>query len=202
MITRVVDGAPQILLFRHPSAGIQFPAGTVEPGESADDAVLREAIEETDLFRFAGPVLLEVQEDTLTDNRHCVCRSSPLLHRADSDGATWGDLPRGIVVTERDREAGFLQISYEERDLTSGELLAAHVGWVDAGALGRVRRRSFYHLRLREPARETWWVQTDGHRFELFWADPRLPATRQAIVAPQQTWLDVLLRSESFTHEV
>jgi 8-oxo-dGTP diphosphatase len=42
----------RLLIFRHtdfPEAGIQVPAGTVKPGERPEDAVLREAIEETGL---------------------------------------------------------------------------------------------------------------------------------------------------------
>ena len=42
----------QLLVFSHtdfPEAGIQVPAGTVGEGESFDEAVLREAYEETGL---------------------------------------------------------------------------------------------------------------------------------------------------------
>jgi 8-oxo-dGTP diphosphatase len=42
----------RLLVFRHtafPEAGIQVPAGTLEPGESPESAVLREALEETGL---------------------------------------------------------------------------------------------------------------------------------------------------------
>ena len=40
-----------LLVFRHvhSEAGIQVPAGTLEPGESPNDGVLREAREETGL---------------------------------------------------------------------------------------------------------------------------------------------------------
>lgn len=47
-----ITHARRLLVFRHPDspeAGIQVPAGTVEPGECPEDAVLREAHEETGL---------------------------------------------------------------------------------------------------------------------------------------------------------
>lgn len=56
-ITRV----DELLVFRHvefPDAGIQVPAGTIGPGESTEDAVLREAREETGLREFRPPVHL------------------------------------------------------------------------------------------------------------------------------------------------
>lgn len=46
----------RLLLFRHvyiPEAGIQVPAGTIEAGESPQEAALREAIEETGLSDLA-----------------------------------------------------------------------------------------------------------------------------------------------------
>ena len=45
----------RLLVFRHadfPEAGSQVPAGTVQPDERPDEAVLREAYEETGLFDF------------------------------------------------------------------------------------------------------------------------------------------------------
>ena len=51
-VVAYITNSDRLLVFRHvddPAAGIQVPAGTVEPGESTDDAVLREAREETGL---------------------------------------------------------------------------------------------------------------------------------------------------------
>jgi 8-oxo-dGTP pyrophosphatase MutT (NUDIX family) len=54
-ITREVDGATQLLVFKHrdyPEAGIQVPAGSIEPGESPELAARREAFEESGLKDF------------------------------------------------------------------------------------------------------------------------------------------------------
>ena len=47
-----ITNGSRLLLFTHPEApeaGIQVPAGTIEPGEDPQDAVMREAKEETGL---------------------------------------------------------------------------------------------------------------------------------------------------------
>jgi len=47
-----ITSGTRLLVFTHPNhpeAGIQVPAGTVEPGETPEEAVMREAAEETGL---------------------------------------------------------------------------------------------------------------------------------------------------------
>ena len=49
-ITREHGGETQVLVFEHldhPTAGIQVPAGSIEPGETPEKAALREAYEES-----------------------------------------------------------------------------------------------------------------------------------------------------------
>lgn len=46
-ILRERGGTLQLLLFRHPKAGVQLVKGTVEKGESPDNATLRELYEES-----------------------------------------------------------------------------------------------------------------------------------------------------------
>ena len=44
----LVDGRGRLLVFHHPDdGGMQLPKGTVEPGESPEDAVRRELLEES-----------------------------------------------------------------------------------------------------------------------------------------------------------
>ncbi len=59
-----------LLVFRHPDApeaGIQVPAGTVEDHEQAEDAVLREAYEETGLTDLTLKCFLGEQERDMSD---------------------------------------------------------------------------------------------------------------------------------------
>jgi 8-oxo-dGTP diphosphatase len=67
-IAYVTNGG-RLLVFshpHHPEAGIQVPAGTVEPGESPEEAVLREAHEETGLDGLEIQSYLGVREHDLS----------------------------------------------------------------------------------------------------------------------------------------
>lgn len=64
-ITREGASGPEVLLLYHPDhpdAGIQIPAGTVEPGEAIVAAALREAYEETGLTGLELVGILGVRE--------------------------------------------------------------------------------------------------------------------------------------------
>lgn len=60
----------RLLVFSHPyasEAGIQVPAGTIEAGETPEEAVLREAFEETGLTGLVLDTFLGEQERDVTD---------------------------------------------------------------------------------------------------------------------------------------
>jgi 8-oxo-dGTP pyrophosphatase MutT (NUDIX family) len=46
-VVRTTARGPELLVFRHPAAGIQIPKGSVEPGEFPERAALRELAEES-----------------------------------------------------------------------------------------------------------------------------------------------------------
>ena len=61
----------RVLVFRHPhaAAGVQLPKGTVEPGESAAHAVVRELAEESGLRLSVGPQLIAEMKFTGARNK-------------------------------------------------------------------------------------------------------------------------------------
>lgn len=54
-VVRPVGADLELLLFRHPLAGVQLPKGTVEPGETCTAAALRELHEESGLHLSVKP---------------------------------------------------------------------------------------------------------------------------------------------------
>ncbi|MCJ7549287.1 MAG: NUDIX domain-containing protein [Anaerolineae bacterium] len=115
-----ITHANRLLVFRHvdgPDAGIQVPGGTMEEDEAPEDAVMREAFEETGLRdlrmrAFLGDTFHAFPEHGVTHHRHfynLVCDETPSERwRHDeldpSDGSpapitfefTWVLLPDGV----------------------------------------------------------------------------------------------------------
>ncbi|MFJ9690565.1 NUDIX domain-containing protein [Kitasatospora sp. NPDC101183] len=64
-VTRPGAGGPELLSFAHrdfPGAGIQVPAGGVEPGEDLESAVRRECLEETGIAEIRDLYALGVDQ--------------------------------------------------------------------------------------------------------------------------------------------
>lgn len=115
-----ITHANRLLVFRHvdaPDAGIQVPGGTMEIGEVSEEAVMREAFEETGLTglragAFLGHTVHVFSEHGVAHRRHfyhLVCDETPPERwRHDeldpSDGSpapitfefTWAPLPDGV----------------------------------------------------------------------------------------------------------
>src|SRR5690348_5273890 len=84
-ILRNRNGAREFLVFRHrdyPDAGVQVPKGTMLPDETPEDAVLREAREETGLGDFGSPRPLatdiQPQPDGTLHERHFFALAAPI----------------------------------------------------------------------------------------------------------------------------
>lgn len=197
-ITREWGGERQLLLFEHPNAGVQIPAGTVEAGESPEQAVLREAAEETGLTGFSVLRYLGCVEKELPAGQRTIARSTRVYARPDVTSFDWAHLRRGIPVVLTGRSAdGFTQVAYEEFDRVPDPqyVTMCITGWVSDEVLAGVQRRHFFLLAFDGQTDECWTVFADNHTFTPFWA----PLTGlPEIVHSQDEWLEFLRKEQIF----
>jgi 8-oxo-dGTP pyrophosphatase MutT (NUDIX family) len=189
-VVRQAAGGHELLLFEHPSAGIQIPAGTVEPGEEPRDAVVREAHEETGLTEFdLHP--LGVVDTQLPDDQRAIYTTTPVYTRPTAESADWARLRRGFRVRRERRQEGFAQVTYEEwNDVERSTFVSYRItGWVPEQTLAAVERRHFFLLTFRGTSSARWTVLDETNLFTLFWAPV---AALPAIVQPQVPWLAML----------
>jgi 8-oxo-dGTP pyrophosphatase MutT (NUDIX family) len=124
-VIRARDGRADLLVFTHrdhPAAGVQVPAGTVEPGEAIADAVCRELTEESGLAPLGPPRLLHeyVWQHPRTGDRHhrhvFVFTASDALPEQWQHTATGSEEEDGLVFCFR-----WLSLSDAERLLCGGQ---------------------------------------------------------------------------------
>src|SRR5215207_1214137 len=111
-VTRSVNGRRELLLFQHPYAGIQIPAGTVEQGEAPEAAAIREAQEETGLHDVAIDQYLGVREVVLPETQRMILLPTRVYARPNLLSFNWIQLGRGLTVTVERQNGDFTQISY------------------------------------------------------------------------------------------
>lgn len=193
-ITRPTPGGGELLLFRHPYAGIQIPGGTVEEGESPAEAALREAREESGITQFGPPVYLGHRVERPAADVMLVARATHVYARPDLGSFDWAYLRKGIQVKALRKAPGFTQVCYEEFDqlLDPQYITLAITAWAPDEALSPGLQRHFFHLETSAITPERWKVAIDNHVFTLFWAPlDHLPD----IISPQDEWLAFLPRA-------
>ena len=190
-VTRTTQAGPELLLFEHPFAGIQIPAGTVEAQETPEEAVLREVREETGLRPVSIQRYLGCEELRLPDGEWIVAEKTRVYARPNPESFDWAYLRRGTRVRSGRRVSGFLQITYEEFDrMPDPQYISMSItGWVPDGKLADRTRRHFFCLEHPGSPEARWTVFADNHRFTLFWT-PLQDLPR--IVSPQDRWLRFL----------
>jgi 8-oxo-dGTP pyrophosphatase MutT (NUDIX family) len=185
-ITRQTPAGRQILLLQHPYAGFQFPAGTVEEGESFEAAVLREVHEETGLQQARIIAQLGELFEQLP-GRAFTRFAQTVYSRPDTTSFDWVSLPRGVGVDILRRQDGFVQVSFVEGDVYPDPTFTTYqiTGWVREECLATQLHRRIYHLTSDEDTPSTWQVYMDQHHYTLLWADvDNLPD----IVQPQNSY--------------
>jgi 8-oxo-dGTP pyrophosphatase MutT (NUDIX family) len=198
-------GAVELLLLYHPHAGIHLPAGTVEAGESAMAAALREAQEETGLQGLVWGGLLGVEREELAPAHGVMALSTPVYIRPEAATFSYASatLRNGMLVEVLRADGDFLQVRYAESDRFPDPQYKTFelVGWVPAHTVSGVRVRHFARLTVPnsssdfsldsvfDSASSSWTNLDDHHNFTLRWH--RLD-TLPELVPPQAPWLRYL----------
>jgi 8-oxo-dGTP pyrophosphatase MutT (NUDIX family) len=187
-ITR--DGAHgrELLVFTHPDAGIQVPAGTMEHGETPEIAVLREAFEETGLTDLRIVADLGAITPILEPGWCHLLEPFRLLSTPNTGAEAGVLLTRGYPVSIVDSRGDYDQVCYGF--IREGDVLHLDpdmTGWLPRRLLTTHVRRHLFHLTPTAPTPDHWSMDADGHSFALYWASFDVE-----LIAPQREWLDLV----------
>ena len=116
-ITQERNGVKALLVFKHPTAGIQIPAGTVEVGEDIETAAQREAHEETGLQNVKIEKYLGCFENELAEQERILTETTKVYIKPDLNAIPYKDkLTRGLTVAYHSTDKDFTHVSYFEYD--------------------------------------------------------------------------------------
>ena len=192
-IVRERSGVKELLVFKHPTAGIQIPAGTVEAGEDLETAVKREVYEETGLRSVEIEAYLGCFENELEDNQRIIAEITQVYIEPNLDAIPYKrKLPKGLTVDYLSTQEDFTHISYIEYEYDKFHkpicIDTNITGWVPSENLSAQKKRHFFLMSTQEETADAWELKSDlGHIFKPYWT-PLLPKPK--IISPQDKWLD------------
>ena len=192
-IVRERGGVKELLVFKHPTAGVQIPAGTVEKGEDIETAVKREVDEETGLKFVEIENYLGCFENELEDNQRIIAETTQVYIEPNLTAIPYKRrLPKGLTVDYLSTQKDFTHISYIEYKYDKSHkpiyINANITGWVPSENLSAEKKRHFFYLSTQEETEDAWELKSDqGHIFKPYWT-PLSP--KPNIIPPQDKWLD------------
>ena len=192
-IVRERDGVKELLVFKHPTAGIQIPAGTVERCEDLEIAVKREVYEETGLQFVEIEDYLGCFENELEEGQRIMAETTAVYIEPNLNAIPYKrKLPKGLTVDYLSTREDFTRISYIEYEYDQFYepicIDANITGWVPNENISARKKRHFFHLSTQEKTEDAWELKSDqGHIFKPYWT-PLSP--KPQIIPPQDKWLD------------
>ena len=192
-IIRKKDEVRELLVFKHPTTGIQIPAGTVEKGEDIETAVKRETYEETGLQFVKIENYLGCIENELENNQRIIRETTQVYIQPNLTAIPYKQrLPKGLTVDYLSTHGDFTHISYVEYEYNKFHK-PIHIdtnitGWVPNENLSAQKERHFFLVSAQEKTADAWELKSDlGHIFKPYWT-PLSP--KPNIIPPQDRWLD------------
>ena len=194
-IVRERNGIKELLVFKHPTAGVQIPAGTVEEGEDLETAVKRETYEETGLQFVKIEGYLGCFENELENNERIIAETTQVYIEPNLNAMPYKEkLTKGMTVNYHSIQADFTHISYIEYDKHPNPTCICYniTGWVPNENISAQKTRHFFLLSTQEETEDAWELKSDrGHIFKPYWT-PLSP--KPEIISPQDKWLDFVYK--------
>lgn len=173
---------PKLLVFKHPLAGLQLPAGTVDPGEDELTAASREVFEETGLKMHNPGRIIGQQVRTLPPDQ------AVLLDTVAIQGASFrrGHQVQILASATSNSDARRIRQDIYDYKHSPPKLVSSTEGVVPAKCLTQTIRRTFVLFVEGAQSDVPWLQHADGHTFEVFWT----PLNSEIqLVAKQKAWL-------------
>ena len=192
-IVRERGGVKELLVFKHPTAGVQIPAGTVEKDEDIETAVKREAYEETGLKFVEIENYLGCFENELENNQRIIAETTQVYIEPNLTAIPYKrKLPKGLTIDYLSAQENFTHISYIEYEYDKSHkpihIDANITGWIPNEHLSAKKKRHFFLMSTQEETADAWELKSDqGHIFKPYWT-PLSP--KPNIISPQDRWLD------------
>ena len=172
LITRDQSEVAQLLVFKHPEGDVQLPAGTVELGESIEEAVIREVYEETGIDHAKIITKLISFTKTLPENNKIITRMSKIFSEPAFDSSSEGyGLTRGTPVEILAEIGPFVEIVTDPLDFSHRPAERAYRirGYVRKSLLASKMSCHLFHLKAGEVTLDSWTIFSDGLNFQLAW---------------------------------
>lgn len=167
----ITPGVPRLILtFKHPKAGLQFPAGTVEASETFVDAARREVLEETRISEIGNGEILEIESSSTEGDQAVLLRNTPGI---DCSTAKAGQLfRRGHPVRVLKKQGEKTYVCQEEWNFNVEPpyVESSVTGWIPSDSITFSIRRAFVAFVFHGGINLLpWKCVADGHEFQVFW---------------------------------
>lgn len=199
-VTRRRGPTVELLVFKHPTAGVQLPAGTIDAGETPFSAVVREVYEETGLTSLSSVTSVGLIPTVGSATDRMVVDTTPLYRDPsfDSDtrpipigtGVMVQHLRRGYWVEIRGEAGPWANVRYTFWSIIDGVESSTHFdGWVPSEFLVSDVRRELFHVTVKETPADRWTHSCPGDGitgYDVYWtslADP------DELVESNRMWL-------------